>query len=184
MTQEKTVDPDEERGIAILTQPSADGSHYQLVLTVGDDFSQAFDREEALAYGIAMLEAAQTAEYIGAIATQLGKLDVGADTITVALRELLVSMDRPVEMPVGPFLLRAGEARKTHEPMLMMKFQGEVLGTWTMEQARDHAMWTIEAATAADFDTAYHRMLIDHVGAEDGLARAVVAGLAEERWKR
>jgi hypothetical protein len=182
MTHGKTVEPDEERGIGILTQPSTDGSHYQLVLTVGDDFSQAFDRDEALVYGIAMLEAAQTAEYIGAIATQLGKLDVDEDGIRDVLRELLVSMHRPVEMPVGPFLMRAGEARKTGEPMLMMKFQGEVLGSWTMEQARSHAMWTIEAATAADFDTAYHRMLIDHVELEDDVARAVVAGLAEERW--
>jgi hypothetical protein len=72
--------------------------------------------------------------------------------------------------------------RKTGEPLLQLSFKDELLGVWTLQQARSHALGVLEATLAADLDTSYRQVLMDVVELDGNTAAGVISDIGTQRW--
>jgi hypothetical protein len=164
----------------VQSDVAPDGT-YVVGLHLGEDRAWTFTRDEAVRHALAVITQAERAEYDAAILallhTRLGMPlpDAGA-FVANDLRP-----DRPPVEDPGPIELIPGVSHRDLRPFLNLRLDGKPVGQWEIGDARQHAMFVLQAIAAVDNDAALHRLLIGAIGLDDQRARAVVEDLANHR---
>lgn len=167
--------------IWVKSDISASGT-YIVSIEGGPDRSCPLDRDGAIRHAMGVLLAAQYADYDGAILAQYAsELGMPIDQAAALVHDL--RSDRPLIRPAdtAPLTLTPGVSAFTREPFLTLDWGAERLGQWTVQDAKQHALYVLYATSAVDLDAAYYRYLTGQVGLKPGHARAVVEGIAEHR---
>jgi hypothetical protein len=173
------TDQNQEHKIWIRTAPDLHGV-YRVSLEFDDDTAFTLSPETAAQYANYVLQAAAAAEHDAAIVAQLSKL---TDDMKAAVQIVAdLRADRPALSAVSPLSLEPGVSAYTGEPFLSVKVDGEAAGQWTVADAREHAIFAMEAIHVADLDGAYLRVLRGVVQLDEDRARAVVGDLLN--WRK
>jgi len=163
----------------IHTEPTPDGTGYMVTLIVDEDRSISLERPVAMEYAYTVLKVVSYAEYDAAVLKQITqRVDrESAMQIVVDLRKDRPEPDFAVMTPLSlePGVNTRGEA------FVVVKKDGEQVGTWSVEQAREHALTILEAISVAELDEAYLRCLKGVIGVEGHIAQAMVGDLQEFR---
>lgn len=167
----------------VRTEPTLDGKSWMVTLEFDQDKALALaGSTQVFGYVTGVMDACGRAEYDAAVYHQMTDLDKGEGSEQRALHIVRdLRQDRP-DLPVfnGVLALEPGvNARR--EPFLTLKWNDEPFAQWETHNARQHAMHILDAFVVADHDAAYLRYLRTNIGLEEGVARAVVAKLADFR---
>lgn len=170
----------EESAVWIKTEPSIDGSTYMVTIEFSDDRSIPMTPDTAPRYAMTILQAVARAEYDAAVYRQLGKLISDQNSVAQLIVDL--RKDRPDvdQSATGPLRIEPG-VNRDGEPFLHVHIDDELIGQWTMQGAREHALTALEATIEADLDSGYYRSLAGLVGLEEARARQVIEDLANHR---
>ena len=173
----------EEESIWIRTESTIDGQSYAVTVEFGSDLAIGLAPDEALAYAQAITEAANRAEYDTLVIRQMlniTKEDPGKIVSLVAdLRKR-----RPDIGGTGPLCLTPSVAMDpdgTYRPFIRLEAQGEPIGQWDCDTARQHATAMMDAIAVADLDNDYADFLTEELGLERGVAQSVVRDLLNWR---
>lgn len=161
----------------IRTAPTPGGT-YRVTLEIDDDTAQVLGRGWAQIYASAILAAVARAEYDAAVIRQMTA--VAGQTAAVALVAQMRADRPPITWPT-PLTLDPGVSAATGAAFLHILIKGEIVGQWTIPDAREHALAVLEAVEVADLDGAYLRALRSSCGVDEHQARVVVDGMAEHR---
>jgi hypothetical protein len=171
----------EPTSVWIVSAPD-DAGVYHLALEVGDDRSVPLKPDEAVAWGRNVLWALNAAEYDAAVLKQM--TETTGDQSAAAHLVKAVREDRASSVRVGGHLgidLVPGVSAFTGKPFLHLMQDGKLIGQWTPDDARQHALAVLQAVENLGADTAYLRALEQHVSLDRPTALAVISGLAEYR---
>lgn len=166
----------------VKTEPAVDGSTYVVTVEATNDVAVTLDPERATRYAWGVLDAAHRAAYDAAVLKQMTrklKLDLSAaGQLVTDLRNDRPDLDHGA---TAPLILEPG-VTKTLKPFLKVSLSnGNVLGQWSFEDARQHALHVLESVKVADLDGAYHRALVGQVGIDSERARNVVDDVGSYR---
>lgn len=179
---EMTVGP-EEKGADIevwLRTERSFTEEYIVTLSVGQDYAVELSVDVALVYAVEVLHTVQLADYAQAITKQMFNLGTDPALTDDLLQDLLPQLLPP--MTATDLRMQPAVNRKDGEPMLVVSFQGQKVGVWSLQQAREHAVGVLEATLAAKVDTAYFKMLTEIVELDANTAAAVVSDIGDHRW--
>ncbi|MFR9675856.1 hypothetical protein [Streptomyces sp. TR02-1] len=170
----------------MTSDPDPVTGDYRATIAWGRDHSRILDKDAALAYASTIFDAAQRAEYDAAVVRQLTTLpDIDVDAAVGVLRD--VWEDRPDldSTAIAPMLLQPGLNKREMRPGIVVHLDDgdkpRTLGTWTVQQAREHATQVMETVWAVDLDSAYLRFLRGTMDLDAGTARAMISDLANHR---
>jgi hypothetical protein len=151
-----------------------------VTIEFSDDRSIPLTPDSAPRYAMTILQAVARAEYDAAVYRQLHDLINNEAAVVGLIRDL--RQDRPEidHAATAPLTVEPGVNRKG-QPMLTVSVDGQALGQWTMEGAREHVLTALEVTAVADLDAGYYRALTGSVGIDEGRARAVIADLNNHR---
>ncbi|RFU83590.1 hypothetical protein DY218_27160 [Streptomyces triticagri] len=188
MSRHKPNKPRRERpaperdSVWVESDVTSDGV-YVVAVRYGMDCVRSLNRSEAYDHAGAVLAAAQRAEHDCAVARQLMKITgLALDEVALMIRELRA--DRPPldAAALAPLWLEPGINQETR-PFLVLHADGQQVGQWTVGDARQHALYVLEALEAADLDAAYLRYLVGKIGIDDNRARQAIGDLANYRQR-
>jgi hypothetical protein len=173
---------DEDCGVVwIKTEPTLDGSGYMVTLEASDDVAVTLTPDQAFRHAQGILAAAHRAAHDAAVLRQMTR---GWEFPLQHAGHLIQSMrdDRPPLDPAdtAPLFLEPGVAPADLRPFLIVHINGEPVGQWDVEQAKQHAMAVLSMAGVADLDSGYYRLLSTQ-GIEEHQARGAVDDLANYR---
>lgn len=170
----------DESAVWIKTEPSVDGSTYVVTIEFSDDRSIPLTPDTAPRYAMTILQAVARAEYDAAVYKQMS--GIVSDPASVAQVITDLRQDRPdVDHSVTKPLRIEPGVNNRGEPFLHVHVDDELVGQWTMEGAREHAVTAMEASIVADLDAGFYRALTGIVGLEPARARNVIHDLANHR---
>lgn len=183
----------DDGGMWVTSEPAADGS-YQVTLHLSDDVSVALDEAAAVAYALAVLDAAEAAEHDAAVLRQLTSIRPAAVSEEQAVRQAGPVIDvlrerRRVRATGTPLTLVPGVSRDATpgpgEPawrgFLVVKVNGQAVGQLDVLPAQQHALYVMLAVSAVADDRLYQQVLTDVVGVKDYIAAKLVAELGQFR---
>ncbi|WP_042400069.1 hypothetical protein [Streptacidiphilus carbonis] len=164
--------------ISIVSDLAPDGRTYVATIHLDGDTARTLNRDQGIAWASTVLTAAAQAEHDALVIRQLaGKVGMALDLACVGdLRA-----DRPPldDAATAPLRLEPGVNAKM-EPFLALYINGEQMGQWTCQDAREHATGILEVMAAVDLDAAYYRFLTGSVKVDPPEARGIVGLLAED----
>lgn len=163
----------------IRTDPDPDGT-YRPTLEIDDDTALILTRETAATYASEILRAVAIGEHEAAIYAQLIKVSDG-DQAHVGMVIADLREDRPALDTDTPLRLIPGISAINGRAFYGVEIRGQLVGQWTAEDARKHALTVLEAVHVAELDSAYWRFLRTHVATSDETARTIVGDLANWR---
>lgn len=165
--------------IWVRTEPTIDGKAFMVTLEVSDDHSIALNRSRSIKHALAVLTAVEYACMDGAIMKQMKDM-VGVDDAAALIHDL--RQERPeIDFSISkPFSLQP-LCTVEGKPFLYVLMDGEIVGQWEVDAAREHALACLGAFAVADLDGAYLRHLRGVVGLPEETARAAVADLVRFR---
>lgn len=166
-----------DEAIWVSTDPTPDGV-YRATLTWGEDHALVLDQEAAATHAREVLAAVAAAEYDAAVVSQLTAL-TDQDSALHMVREL--RKDRAAGSTSTGLELVPGVSAFTGQAYLKIVLDGKPIGQWDPDDARQHAMYVMEAVQAAELDSAYLRLLRGVIGLDEQTGRAAVAGLRKHR---
>jgi hypothetical protein len=172
--------PDAIRDVWIRSEPDEKG-YYHVHVEVGKDRTYPMDGPTAYAWAREVLSAVAAAEYDAAVLKQM--LDLGTDDEGAALMVTELRVDRAAEVPLSmiPGLaMRPGVSQRTRQGFLTLVLDGEPVGQWEMNDARQHALALLMAIEVAVLDGAYLRAL-EKTGLERKLALHAISELGKHR---
>lgn len=169
----------------------APGSPYICQVLPTDDVAISLPREQAIAYGTAVLAVAHRAHYYAAVLAQaraiLGRSrnfpggdDEAEQTAQFMLGQLVDDLPELDDTATAPLRFIPTVHRRDGTALVRVSLppHTEPLAGWTFMQARGHAVGVLEIAVVADLDTAYRTVVaVGFAGGEDK-GRAAVADLA------
>lgn len=166
----------EHPGIWVQSDLLPDGT-YVAAIHHDDDSSRVLDRQTGLAYAAEIFTAATYSEYDAAVIRQLTAAGVSLQAAARTIGDLRA--DRPpLDYAVtAPLRLVPGVAAKTGRGFLRVVINGQQVGQWTPDDARDHASNVLTVLAAVDLDAAYRRHLIGPLGLEVARAENVITDL-------
>jgi hypothetical protein len=190
--------PSQQGAVQVITgidpQP---GAPYICEVRPTDDVAISLPRDKALAYAMAVLVAAEQAEYYAAVVAQWRDIISGSrrprgrdaeptgpdDNAVYLARQLATDQPEDDHAATAPLRFEATLNRHTGAAVVRVGLAGqrEPLTGWTPAQAREHAGFVLSGAIVADLDTAYRTMMAGTVGAGEQRARAVVDDLGRYR---
>jgi hypothetical protein len=169
------------RSIWIRSEPDAEGI-YHLLLEVGPDDVVPLDVPLAYRWAGDVMRAVVAAEYDAAVFRQLCDMGIPRVESGRLVFDLRAERSPSVRMSSLPQMtLMAGVSDRTGEPFLLLAWEGETIGQWTVDLAREHALAVIEAAEVAALDGAYARLLIGQCGFPRDDALMMITGLGSYR---
>jgi hypothetical protein len=170
---------DPEVTVWLNTQLQPD-EQYIVTLSIGEDYAVELTVELALSHAVEVLRHVALADYAQAIRKQMTRIGTEAEAVEDLLRSLVPKL--PLAAPVTALAMMPAINRKTGEPLLQLSFKDELLGVWTLQQARSHALGVLEAMLAADLDTSYRQVLMDVVELDGNTAAGVISDIGTQRW--
>lgn len=169
----------------VSTVPTKKG-HGFLVQIQLDDLTVTLNEHRAMLYAAAVLRAAAYAEYDHSVYTQM-RARFDHDHAFSVVRDLQNERP-PLELKDSePLLfLPALQRDDARTPVVLIRSASEQknLGTWALDQAREHAFVVVEAVAVSELDGAYLRTLRGTIGLDEDTARAVVGELSQHRPPR
>jgi hypothetical protein len=127
-----------------------------------------------------VLAAAHAAAYDAAVLDQLTTSGLPPEHIAQVIRDLRADRPGRRTLELLPQIdLVPGVSASTREPFLHVRWHGDVIGQWTVDDARGHALHLLESVQAADLDTAYLHLLVDRVHLDLNRATQLVHHLGE-----
>jgi hypothetical protein len=174
-------DPEPELSVWLRSERSPTGE-YIVTMSVGEDYAIELSIELALGYAMEVLHSVQLAEYARAMTVQMKELLPSAEAIAQLVRDVLVDIapaTAVTDLSMAPAVNRANG-----EPLIQVTFRDETLGIWSLQQARDHALFVLEATLAVRMDNTYSKVLTEVVGLDTSTASAVVEDVGQYRWQR
>jgi hypothetical protein len=161
------------------TQLQPDGE-YVLTMSIGDDYAVELPVDQALAHAVEVLRNVALADYAQAIRQQMLGLGTDPEGVEDLLRALVPRL--PMSEPVTELVMLPAINRNNGEPMLQIAFRDQLLGVWTLKEARSHALGVLEATLAARMDTSYRQALIENIDLDGATAAGVINALGKLRW--
>lgn len=149
--------PGDERATWIIVDRTPDGAYFPAIVTGGD---RTWPLEDAAGYARTLLAVCEDACHDAAIVRLMTeRLHQPLDYARWFVMEL--RQDRPDydDAPTAPLTFRPMVASKTGLPWVDLQLDGERLGRWTPDAARQHAAYVLAAPHVADLDTAIVRQL-------------------------
>lgn len=167
--------------IWIRTAPDIEGV-YRVVLEFGADDTIGLDADAALLYAHQMLRAVAVAEYEAAVLAQLEHIvpdgELANDTAVMVVGDM--RKDRPPLSWCTPLSLVPGVSSTTRKGFLLCKLHDVAVGQWEIADAKEHALFVMEAVHCAELDSAYMRQLRS-MDIPEETARATIGKLADFR---
>jgi len=177
---EPEPEPESEGAVWIKTEPSVDGLTYTVTVEISEDRAIVLTPESAPRYAMTILEAVARAEYDAAVFKQMTGVAPDqqlAFQVVSDLRqdrpEIDTSATKPLEIVPG--------VNGKGLPFLSVFIDGKQVGQWGIADAREHALFALEAVTGADLDAGYYRALTGLVGLDEARARNVIGDLIRHR---
>lgn len=174
---EDALPPENPDAIWVKSDLLPDGTYVTAIHYSGDR-SRILDRKTGLAYVSAIFAAAVQAEHDAAIIRQ--HIASGL-SLKVAARTIAdLRADRPPidDAATAPLRLTPGVAARTKDAFLAIHVDGQQVGQWDPDDARNHATNVLQVLAAADLDAAYRRYLIGSIGLDVARAENIVTDLA------
>jgi hypothetical protein len=186
----------------VTTEIGPDGRYESRVTFEEDgklDVAIVLDWTGAVQYAQAVLAAATAAEYDSLIVQQFRGMDMDTEHIALVVSEFRKRQPklrdpfaggrygvgkRTGASATGLFSLTPGVSAETGEPFMVLKLRGKPVGQWTPADAREHAAFVLEIATAAEYDQLYFETLTEDFGLDAKRAYNAVHGLQTYRPKR
>lgn len=147
--------------------------------------SWAMGRMDAQLYALGVLALVQRAEHDSAVMRLfVNKLDMDLDTAGMFLARDVRKNRKPVTVHDACRLgFVGGVSHRGLKPFLTVLLDGEAVGQWNLDAAREHAMFVIETCEAVDLDTELRRVLTEDIELDPNRAEAVIHDLQNFRWK-
>lgn len=137
------------------------------------------DEAAAVAYALAVLDAAEAADHDAAVGLEMQAAGTGDDGVAIIIPELRRARKL---RPTGTTLeLRPGISHRDRRGFLNLIVAGEPIGQWDVGPAREHAFSVLQAMMARDSDERYARVLTEVVGMDPQAAAVVVAEVQKFR---
>lgn len=172
----------EGEGLWVFTEPDDHGG-YVTVVSIDQDWSVSLDRESALRYAVACLEAAARVEFDAAVWTQMTRKLELSPVAAVRLVEDDLRPDRPPLPEPAPGLAFLPGVTEAGKPFIHIVLHGQPHAQMDPPALRQHAMYVLETPIAAELDAGYRRALVGIIGIEEVRAANVIGDLASHRWK-
>lgn len=176
-----TTPSDEPRTVWVISDLMPDRVTYMPVVHYGDTIL-GLPGDAAIAYAIAVTRAAEAAAYEEAICAQLnGPLKGKMELIAVVIQDLRKdrpSIDAAATAPLGfePFVTAS-----SHEGAIYLSVNGQRVGQWTVDDARQHAAHVLQVYCGVDLDAAYRRHLVGVLNLPSQTALGMVDNLRNHR---
>ena len=168
---------DDKKSLYLKTDMALDGSGYLLTLEVNDDTARVLRPDDALVYASSLLKAVAVATHDAAVLRQLVEMLEIPSKEAVHMITVLRA-DRPESDPADTYpLIFSPQVSKGFTPFIEVRLGEQVMGLWTMDDARGHAEGVLTGSHTADLDSAYYRVLIGSVRTNKSRARQAVADL-------
>jgi hypothetical protein len=137
----------------------------------------------AIGWARDVLDAAHAAAYDAAVFHQLHEaVNMPLELVAMVIADLRADRPGRRTLDILPQVdLVPGVSAHTGEPFLHLRWHGEVVGQWAVADARQHALHLLEMVQIADLDSAYLRMLMDHVDLDLAPASMLVHDLSKHR---
>lgn len=185
MTDDAKINPDcpALAAVWVETDRTAD-DRYIAAIHFTDDLSLPLDRDQAIAYAVAVIEVAGEAEHDAAVIAQLTDLSVEPEVaacVILELREAREPRQHRHGDATGPVEWTPIVSARNRAPYIQGHINGKPLTQWTPDDARGHALHVLEAALNAPLDTAYFRTLTTTIGLPSETARNAVHALRDHR---
>lgn len=164
----------------VKTEPDLAGV-YHVVLELGPDDIWTLDEDAAYRWVGHCLAAAAQAEYDAAVLAQLTALGLPQDVVVATVQKL--RSGRPASVPLAEgtgLALVPGVSASTRKGFLRIERNGQPIGQWEIEDARQHGMYVVESVEVAKLDTAYLAVLRE-ADLGDDVAHHAVANLGKYR---
>lgn len=166
-------------GLWVVSDRAPDGT-YVVTVSVDADLAVTLNREQAVAYCLAVVDVAGRAEYDSAILRQMENVGVSLDAAVQVVTDL--RQDRPgLDAVFGPFRFEPVVSNRTGEPVVAIHGPRAQAAQIAAGDAKLHAVHVLEALAVADLDAGYLRLLRSLIGLDDARARQVVDDLG--RWR-
>lgn len=173
-----TDDDDSPGETVYVTSQVDDENRYHVHLELGDDEIVPLTDEFAKSWAAHVLKAVSVAEYEAAIYLSMTSFGVEPEAVAQVIGRM--RHQRPTPDPVMENLdVRGALNAQTKEACLFVFRHGSIAGTWTLSDARTHALHILESQTVADLDTQYLAELCV-AGISPQQARAAVFSLRHE----
>lgn len=148
--------------ISITSSPDSNGE-YQLIIEFGDTGEIVpLDTDLARAWTDEVVSAICRAEYDVAVVRQMAEIlgDTEREVGTAFIAEMRSQRGDFQHQPMFKGLrMIPGVAFDTGEPFIAIARDDEILGQWTVQDARAHALGLLEALEIARLDSAYFAMM-------------------------
>lgn len=170
----------EDKGVWLRSEPSADGKTYVVTLSAGPDHSLVLDRSTALQYALYVHDAVERARFDAAVRKQLmTRLHLEEKEVAQVILDL--RRDRPEQQHKWPIKIHPGVSQRDGHPFLRIETPDGKQGQWEVADTLIHANSVLEVSIVADLDAAYLRILTGVVGVEEHIGRNVVDDLSNHR---
>lgn len=175
----KREQPAPDEGVWVKTEHDPIAGHYVVTVELDADHAIGITHNTATAYASAIYAALARAEHDALVYAQLRArvTDAHAGSFIRDMRADRPDLDQAA---LSPLSITPGV---NHEgtPFLALAIDGQPVGQWTTDDAREHAGNVLEAIQVADLDTSYYRALLNFAQVEHRTALSVVADLAVRR---
>lgn len=174
---------------AIAVIPGIDilpGSPYIAQVQASDDVVIELPYDRAVAYAMAVLNAAHRAHYLAAVTAQSWHVvtkhkehEEAEEHVRVMLSELIKDLPELDDSDTAPLRFRPG-IRKSGKPAIRVTLppHTEALTVWEFAETCEHAHHVLDAALVSNLDTAYRNDLTVNFQLDEQTARAAVEDLA------
>jgi hypothetical protein len=164
----------------VASDVTPDGD-YVVTVQAGDDFALPLGHERGIRYAVAVLAAAQYADYEAAVFAQLAAAKLPGDLALFALAELRNA--RPAIDPeaTAPLGFEALLSSTTRRGLVKVMLHGRQIAQLETAAAAQHAQDVLSLLVAVDLDAAYYGWLMSGV-VDEPTARRTVHDLAQ--WRR
>lgn len=171
----------EDPGVWVESDVHADG-RYGITIRAGN-VVRGLSQAETTAHALAVVAAAQRAEYDAATLNLLMSIGIELGPAALSMNELRDARPRIDAEALAPLSIAPGVSAQTRKPFLTVLAGDMDVGQWTVDDARRHALAALEVAEAVELDQALFDWLVSDafVGLDEGRARQVVASIAKHR---
>lgn len=172
---------DDDHGVLWVQSDVMPDGTYVIGLHYGPDRAWTFTRTQAVNHAIAVFAQIERAEHDAAVIallhTKLGlDLEVAATFVAKDIR-----VDRPPIEDPSPIRLAPGVSHRNLAPFLLLELDGAPIGQWTLDDARQHAVYVLQTVEAVESDARLYRALVGLVDLDEERSRAIVGDVAHHR---
>jgi hypothetical protein len=174
-TGEQAAQDETTSRVWVRTVPSLDGTHYTSVLEISDDIACSLNGTVSVRHALAVLDTCARAEYDAAVIRQLGNTPETGVSVVTAIRKTRTIIGWPTRLTLTPVV-----SSTTGRALVHVRIDGHVVGQWTLDDARAHAVAVLEAQESAELDTAY-LLTITASGVDPDYAMRIIDALNAHR---